>query len=197
MCDFADKLIAWIDGELAQEDAAQLERHTGECEQCRRYVASYKEISAAIVSHGDARWASQVQSQPWPWAPVFALAAAAVVIFFLARQGGVVRHASQTQASEVAHAGEPGAAKALVALPRGPASKPLRKHRPEGAPVDARSPAHESIQDVKWIPQQSAIEITIPVESMFAPGAVPQGVSFSAELVVAADGSAQSIRLRP
>jgi hypothetical protein len=42
-----------------------------------------------------------------------------------------------------------------------------------------------------------AIQITIPGDAMFPPGAVPDGVNFVADLTIAADGAPQEIRLRP
>ena len=50
---------------------------------------------------------------------------------------------------------------------------------------------------VNWEPAEPAIEIAIPAESMFPPGAVPEGVTFTADLSIGADGSAQQMRLRP
>ena len=41
-----------------------------------------------------------------------------------------------------------------------------------------------------------AIQIAIPADSMFPPGAVPEGVNFVASLSLA-DGSVQAIRLQP
>jgi hypothetical protein len=42
---------------------------------------------------------------------------------------------------------------------------------------------------------QAAIQIAIPAEAIFPPGAVPEGVTYIASL--APDGSVQSIRLQP
>jgi hypothetical protein len=48
-----------------------------------------------------------------------------------------------------------------------------------------------------WLPAAPALEIAIPAEAMFPPGAVPEGVSFTADLTIGADGSAQRVRLLP
>jgi len=42
----------------------------------------------------------------------------------------------------------------------------------------------------------AAIEIAIPAEAMFPPGAVPNGINFIAELRIAPDGSVKQVRLR-
>jgi hypothetical protein len=47
------------------------------------------------------------------------------------------------------------------------------------------------------LPAEPAIEITIPSDAMFPPGAVPEGVSFVAEVILGADGSAERLRLQP
>ena len=31
MCEFSERLIAWLDGELPEGEAAKMERHLGEC----------------------------------------------------------------------------------------------------------------------------------------------------------------------
>jgi hypothetical protein len=54
----------------------------------------------------------------------------------------------------------------------------------------------DQAQNMNWAPEP-AVQIGIPAEAMFAPGTVPQGVSFSAELRLAADGSAHELRLQP
>jgi hypothetical protein len=41
------------------------------------------------------------------------------------------------------------------------------------------------------------IEITIPSDAIFPTGAVPDGVSFVAEVTLAADGTAEGLRLQP
>jgi hypothetical protein len=45
-------------------------------------------------------------------------------------------------------------------------------------------------------PMDAAIQIAIPAEAMFPPGAMPAGVNFIADLRIAADGSVQQVRLR-
>jgi hypothetical protein len=45
-------------------------------------------------------------------------------------------------------------------------------------------------------PMDTAIQIAIPAEAMFPPGAMPAGVNFIADLRIAPDGSVQQVRLR-
>jgi hypothetical protein len=53
------------------------------------------------------------------------------------------------------------------------------------------------VQSEKWPTGAPAIQISIPADEMFPPGAVPEGVNFVADLSVAVDGSAQQLHLRP
>jgi hypothetical protein len=39
--------------------------------------------------------------------------------------------------------------------------------------------------------------MAIPADAVFPPGAVPEGVSFTADVSIGPDGSAQQIRFRP
>ena len=59
------------------------------------------------------------------------------------------------------------------------------------APAQNPQPAYEN-----WMAAGPAIQISIPGDAMFPPGAVPEGISFVAELSVAADGSPERIDLQ-
>jgi hypothetical protein len=52
-------------------------------------------------------------------------------------------------------------------------------------------------EESNWPPTSPAVEIAIPADAIFPPGAIPDGVGFTAEVAIAPDGSAQQIRLRP
>lgn len=197
MCELRDKLVAWLDGELSGGEAAEIALHVHRCVECQRCLASYKEISAAIVSHCESQFVSQVQPPiTLRWKPAFALAAAAgVVLLLLARHASEERPPFQPQVNEVAYSGVPEKPAKSSVAPSGSSNKPVHKKR--SIRVSPRPEFQEYARKENWAPGESVVQITIPAESMFAPGAVPQGASFSAELILAADGSAQSIRLRP
>jgi len=44
---------------------------------------------------------------------------------------------------------------------------------------------------------EPSVQIAIAAAAMFPPGAVPEGVSFVADLSIGADGSARQVRLQP
>jgi hypothetical protein len=71
------------------------------------------------------------------------------------------------------------------------APKPVKRvHRRRGI-----APAKTA--NANWALPETAIQIAIPVEAMFAPGAVPEGITFIADVSMAADGSVQGLRLQP
>jgi anti-sigma factor RsiW len=59
------------------------------------------------------------------------------------------------------------------------------------------SSAGNSANVASWTPAEPAIQIAIPAAAMFPPGAVPEGLTFIADVTIAADGSAERLRLRP
>ena len=67
MCEFSGKLIAWMDRELPESEAADVERHLGACAECRERLAAYKQVSGDIrcVLRGDVgRRSAAPQSAP-------------------------------------------------------------------------------------------------------------------------------------
>lgn len=62
------------------------------------------------------------------------------------------------------------------------------------APAGAHGMA---MQPAEPMPGEPTIEIAIPSEAMFPPGAVPEGMSFVADVTFGMDGSAERVRLQP
>ena len=185
MCDLSDKLIAWLDHELPPHEAAGLQQHLEACEECRRCLTAYKEVGEAIQEYCDSRIESPARRVLPRWMPVLTAAAAVVALLFFLPRTNIEQHPPQIRVAVNAPAVVPE-------VPRTVVPTPIRKpaHRRHVA-------APAQIQNTSWIPAEPAVQIGIPAEAMFAPGAVPQGVSFSADLTIAADGSAQRLRLRP
>jgi anti-sigma factor RsiW len=186
MCNHSGKLVAWLDRELGSDEMVELERHIDACSECRSRLESYKQASATFDTYCDAVVSAKTHRRRVPrWVPVLtttaAVAIAATLVFVLLR----ARVAPPTLLPAVrVQAPPPPAVVENVPAP----SKPVHRHRP-AAPAAA--------QIANWQPTARAIQISIPAESMFPPGAIPQGVNFTADLSIAADGSAEQIRLRP
>jgi len=198
MCDFSGRLIAWLDRELPAEEAAEVERHLENCAQCRAGVDAYKRVSGELDAYCDAVIASGARRAVPRWTPV-ALGAggvAALVALFLA--------IPRTQvAPPASHAPQVSAAAAPVVVATAtPAavSSIQRVHRRQAAtPVSVRdaNAAPAQYHDVYALPEEPMIQIAIPADEMFPPGAVPEGIHFVADLTIAPDGSAERLQLRP
>ena len=186
MCNFSGKLVAWIDGELAVAEAADAERHVQSCPECQRRVAAYKEVSRLVVQYCDA---AATQPNPMPrrkpvrWVPALSgAAAAAVVLLFM------LRPSSLKPVSVPMPAAKTSPAPVLEA----PHTTPV--HETTGKVQRRHAIARPQPARPNWA-FEPAIQIAIPGESMFPPGAVPEGITFIADLSVAPDGSVQGLRM--
>src|ERR1700689_4560613 len=88
MCEFSQRLVAWLDGELPEGEAAKMERHLGECTQCRGQIDAYRQASDAFEAYskacadGAASAKSGRPSVRWARAASAAAAIAAMVAAF-------------------------------------------------------------------------------------------------------------------
>jgi anti-sigma factor RsiW len=183
MCDFKGRLVAWMDGELAENEAAQTERHLRACADCRERVAAYQGVSRGFADYYATAtlttMATKKPSHVKRWVPVLAAAAAvaALVLALLPRPVKQVPAVPRVVTP-------PSVAVQTAATPL----KPAAKHQVT---------AHRKAPRANWAMAQPAIQIAIPAEAMFPPGAVPEGVNYIANLSLAADGSVQRLRLQP
>jgi Putative zinc-finger len=63
MCDFRGKLIAWMDGELGESDAADVERHVRACGECRERLAVYERASGAFAAYCEATFTARTRPE--------------------------------------------------------------------------------------------------------------------------------------
>src|SRR5258708_16594855 len=86
MCNFSGKLVAWLDRELPENEAAEVDQHVRACAECRRCANEYEEAGRLFDAYCDALTASKVHRRPFPWKVVFAgsAAVAAAVAVLLA-----------------------------------------------------------------------------------------------------------------
>lgn len=181
MCEFSQRLVAWLDGELPEGEAAKIARHLAQCTQCRGQLAAYRQASAGFEAysnkygdmalHVEPSRTSRRATRAMHAAAGAAAIAAGITLFFLA---------SAPLPSPLRTLAENGSARA--------GSLAVQTAQKEPATV---APASE-------LPaSEAAVEIAIPADDIFPPGAVPAGVSFTADVTMASDGSAEQIRLRP
>jgi anti-sigma factor RsiW len=188
MCKYSTKLIAWLDRELEPGEMTEVEEHLRDCGECRVQVAKYGQASQILNDYCDAVMNAAPTRDRHRWLPI--LAAAAAILFLVGTAAVVLRirvHAL------------PPSPTAIVQ----PAQLPLVS-KPTPPPANAMRPRHVTAKPVRTqagtglpLPPQPAVEVAIPADAMFPPGAVPEGVNFVADVNFAPDGSARQMRLRP
>ena len=188
-CDGSKRLVAWIDGELSNDDNMYMEQHVAACVECRTEMEACKKISAAVQSYYEAATTSRTRrTAPFRVLPYVGVAAAAAgLAFFLL----------QPVPRVVAPIVQPGPAFPSVLVV--PDAKPASLDRsPHITPVrvrDSSGPAR-GLQSRSRL-TESAIQIAIPAEALFPPGAAPEGVAFVADLSIAPDGLPLRLHLEP
>jgi len=186
MCELRTKLIPWLDGELAADEAAQVEEHLTGCGECRNQLAAYKKVNAAFDAYCDAVMLAESESAPTRWMPTsagivaaIALAAVAVTLILLTRvQPTIVTLPTVAVVSDVT---------ASPATEHDVSRKSVQRQK-KLLPVQEQAPT--------WQPADAEIQIAIPADAMFPPGAVPEGISFVAEMTISPEGSVRQVRLQ-
>jgi hypothetical protein len=188
-CDCSKQLVAWFDGELSNDESVYLEQHVAACVECRAEMEAYKKVSVAVQSYCEAATTSGThRTAPLRILPyVGAAAAAAGLAFFLL----------QPHPRLVALAVQPAPAlpSVLVVPDAKPASPARSSHIKPVRVRDSSGPARGLQSNSP--PAESAIQIAIPAEALFPPGAAPQGVTFVADLSIAPDGLPLRLHLEP
>jgi anti-sigma factor RsiW len=183
MCDVQAKLIAWLDRELSADEASGVERHIEGCKECRSRLAAYEQVSNTFAVYCDAVVAAKTRRRVPRWVPVLASAVVAAVVMFLSFSRTRIEPPPILTPTITAASVVLTAPPEVETTPR----KAIHRRRP-GAPVQVRA--------AKWQPMETAVQIAIPAEAMFPPGAMPKGLNFIAELSIAPDGSVKQVRLR-
>jgi hypothetical protein len=211
MCELSTNLVQWLDGELAEDDTAEIEQHLHSCRECRERAERYKNVSGVIRAYGDANLASLEPRRTMPtWAPVLGVAASLMLLLAIVVRGRVERSAGIQPTIAIASAPEalpqsiaPVAAARVATASVGAASALLSRPARVQVKHTQRKPIESTISglrnanpDADW-PAGPAIEIAIPGEAVFPPGAIPPGFGFVADVNIASDGSAQRMRLHP
>src|SRR5258708_29025533 len=83
MCDFSARLVAWMDRELPDNEAADVERHVRDCSECRRRVAGYAEVSRAFGAYFNAAIGERTRRTLPRWVPVLLSSAAAAELLLV------------------------------------------------------------------------------------------------------------------
>lgn len=188
-CDRSKQIVAWFDGELSNDDNVYLKQHVAACVECRTEMEACKKISAAVQAYCEASATSRThRTAPLRILPYFGAAAAAagLALFLLQPHPRVLPPAVQPA---------PAVPLVLVVPDAKPAS-PARSSHIKPVSVRHSSGPARGLQP-NSPPAASAIEIAIPADALFPPGAAPQGVAFVADLSIAPDGLPLGLHLEP
>lgn len=193
MCEFAARLVSWLDGELPDGEAAKVGQHLRTCGECQERVEKYRKVSGMVSAYCDAALAAKKFSGGAPgWAPVLGAAASLAVLLVVFAHSRAGHTPAPPKAVMVASAPE---AAAPAVLPK--KTLALANQRPRRPEASVGSRTQNETRSSDWLASELAIEIAIPGEEVFPPGALPAGVGFVADISIAADGSAQRLRLHP
>jgi anti-sigma factor RsiW len=196
MCEFSGKMMAWIDGELPAGKDADVERHKRFCTECQNRIRVYKQVSASVEAYCEAAVSKQVHPRVSQLMFLASAAAAVVLAVFL----GISHARFQSKRTPLVTASIGPLPSVETEISVGRPAKVLGVRRQNNTHDVVRTAARqrkESVENTTWIPAEPAIQIAIPAEAMFPPGSVPEGASFTVDLTIGADGSAQQLRLRP
>lgn len=201
MCECSGKLIAWLDRELPAEEAAELERHVEDCAECRVQVDAYKRLTTEIDFYCDETLASSARPAANPWTAVAASAGAAaalIALLFVWPSASVQPLPSfPAPVAQEAVVVSPAPAESAPPAPIRPVRKVARPEIASPEQVRETEPGSARNRIAYDPPQEPVIQISIPAEEVFPPGAVPPGMHFVADVTIAPDGSAERMSLHP
>ena len=164
MCEYSRRLIAWMDGELPGGEAAEVEWHVPQCDECRRNVNAYAEVSQSFVACYEAAMTAQPRRTTSRWALGALSAAAAFMVAIVLVQ--------------------PRAEQLSVFVPPPPHAPAMAFEKPPGPMARVRSQLRATHAPVvqSWIAVEPSVEVAFPADALFPPGAVPEGFSFIADV---------------
>jgi len=158
MCEYSRRLIAWLDRELPDQEAPNVEWHVGQCADCRKAVSEYEEVSRAFLACYEASGVVKTNSMVPLWTLSGVTAAAAMVAVILLAQPPVEK---------------------LSFHPLSPAPAPMMT-------VRARAHVHHRANPVsahrQWVADEPVVEVALPADALFPPGAVPPGFNYIADV---------------
>ena len=183
MCEYERDLVAWIDGELEPDATLELENHLQTCAFCAEKARQFRKVTAAFAACYQAR-PIRKKTARFRWAAVSAagFATSAMVLWTL----------------------RPEMERLPVQIPKTPQPPAIAfETQPPSLPVPAGNVRHHAVTkraaapQTAWPGEEPFVQIAIPGDDIFAPGALPAGFTFAAELSVGDDGSPRVLRVHP
>lgn len=210
MCDFSGNLIALVDRELPESEASDVEQHIAACAECQHRLAVYQQASGAFEAYCETTFAVETRRKlrrrtiAACGAGAIAAAIAITVLLMLPRERVTQAPARVTAPQMLDAPPAPTQANLNVEAAHTPVIQIKRvHHRYVAAPTRAQQTTAAVAsqislgQGVSPFPAEPPIEIAIPVDAMFPPGALPPGMSFTADLTIAVDGTVERLGLHP
>ena len=212
MCDYSGRLVAWLDREMQADEASEMEQHVAACAECRNCAAELDSVSGAFEDYWEVLAQTKEERKAIRVAPIFWAAAAVVLATMFAHPRAYV--ASPIQQPSVTAVAKTDSSPSLTvkAAENAPAPSKADHHAARRQAADhpgkrtaspgrcsghGCAPTKVQGQSANWVAEEPAIQIAIPAEAMFPPGAVPEGVNFVADVSIGADGRVEQLRLRP
>ncbi len=84
MCEFPGRLVAWLDGEMPEGEAAEVQRHVQSCVECRSRVDAYERVSKGVNAYCDEAVTTKVHRGAVRWELVLSAAAVVGIALFMA-----------------------------------------------------------------------------------------------------------------
>jgi hypothetical protein len=165
MCEYSGRLIAWLDQELSDQElpdheATNVEWHVAQCAECRRAVSAYREVSEAFLVCYETAMAPRPRRKTLLWTTVgVAVAAAAMAAILLI---------------------QPRVEKLSIPIPSPPRAPAMAFQRPPAPIVPAL--ARRNRPPSQWFAVEPTVQVALPADALFPPGAVPPGFSFIADV---------------
>jgi hypothetical protein len=200
MCEYSGRLVAWLDGELAVEEAVAVEWHVGVCAVCRAQASVYRRVSADVKAYCEARAGAEASRSLPQW--LFAASGVAAVAALVLVLSGVVPGPRTGAPPGPAHSVAPVAAieRTETAVAVHELRRQARAGRAVPEPTSDSRPRRVALsrrEDSNWSAADAALDIVVPADALFPPGAAPEGISFQVSVGIGADGSAERLWWQP
>jgi hypothetical protein len=202
MCEYSNKLISLLDHELPAEEAVKVELHLETCDECREQIKVFAKVSREVDAYCNEAIVLNARRAALPWAAVTVAAGVvtAVIALFLAWPRTRVTP-STVQLPPVARANSQAVAGSALPVSVPPIRLFHQRHASTNEmsliPVQSENSSPAQSVTAYDSPEEPMIQIAIPADEMFPPGAVPEGVNFVANMTIVADGKGEEMRLRP
>jgi hypothetical protein len=160
MCEYSGRLISWMDQELPDEEATNVEWHVRQCAECQRALSAYREVSETFLVCYESAMAPRPRRKTSLWTGVgVAVAAAAITAILLI---------------------PPRAEKLSIPIPPPPPAPAMAFERPAAPVVPVLGRRHPPPS--QWFAVEPMVQVALPADALFPPGAVPPGFSFIADV---------------